>query len=99
MKKVLFLTNHSFMFWQFRRELVGELLRLGCSVTIAVPFGDHVEDFQAMGCRMIDTPLDRRSINPIPDLKLFFQYRRILKEDVTIENIKVIKRLLDDTEE
>ena len=80
MKRILILTNHSFMLWQFRRELIAKLMEMGYAVTIGVPFGDHVEDFIAMGCRMIDTPLDRRSVNPIPDLKLYFQYRSILKE-------------------
>ena len=80
MKKILILTNHSFMFWQFRRELIAALLAEGHSVTIAVPFGDHIDDFEAMGCRMIDIPLDRRSINPVKDLKLYRRYRKLLQE-------------------
>ncbi len=81
MKKVLILTNHSFMLWQFRRELIGEMLRQGMTVTVGTPFGDHVADFETMGCRMIDTPLERRGINPLRDLSLLMQYRKILKEE------------------
>ena len=78
--KFLFLTNHSYMFWQFRRELVEALLKIG-EVVIAVPFGDHVEDFKSLGCRMIDVSLDRRSINPLKDIKLYRTYRAILKSE------------------
>ena len=78
--KILVITNHSFMLWRFRRELIGQLL---CSheVVISVPFGDHTEDFQALGCRMIDTRVDRRGINPMTDLKLFWRYRKLLRQE------------------
>ena len=80
MMKTLLITNHSFMLWQFRRELIVELQKES-EVVISVPFGDHVEDFRAMGCRMIDTPLDRRSVNPVKDLALYRRYRQILREE------------------
>ena len=80
MKKVLIITNHSFMLWQFRRELIQALLETS-EVVIALPFGDHVEDFRAMGCRMIHTELDRRGIDPVKDLALCAAYRRILKAE------------------
>ena len=78
--KFLILTNHSYMLYQFRRELIQEMLR-DREVVIGVPFGDHVDDFKTMGCRMIDTPLERRSVNPLTDLGLFRQYREILREE------------------
>ena len=81
MKRILILSNHSFMLWKFRRELIQAMLNSDMEVVIGVPFGDHVEDFRNLGCRMIDTPLDRRSINPFRDLKLMRQYLRILKEE------------------
>ena len=65
--KILIITNHSFMLWQFRRELIEELLKEN-EVLISVPFGDHIDDFKRLGCRMIDTELDRRSINPVKDI-------------------------------
>ena len=45
MKRVVIFTNHSFMLWQFRRELIEELLKEH-EVVISVPFGDHIDDFQ-----------------------------------------------------
>ena len=81
MKRILILSNHSFMLWKFRRELIQTMLRSDMEVIIGVPFGDHIEDFRSLGCKMIDTPLDRRSINPLRDLKLLRQYRQILKDE------------------
>ena len=79
-KKFLVLTNHSYMLWQFRRELMGALLEKG-EVVIGVPFGENVEDFQELGCRMIDIELERRSMNPLNELKLYKAYKKLIKEE------------------
>lgn len=79
-KKFLIITNHSYMLWQFRRELIAELQNYG-EVVISTPFVGHEDDFAAMGCRMIETELDRRGINPKTDLKLFDFYRKLLKTE------------------
>ena len=79
-KKFLILSNHSYMLWQFRRELIEGLLKVG-EVVIGVPFGDHVEDFKNLGCRMIDIELERRGINPLKDFKLYKTYKKLLKEE------------------
>ncbi len=78
--KYLVISNHSYMLWQFRKELIQELLKDG-EVVISVPFGEHIDDFRALGCKMIDTELDRRGINPLKDLKLYRAYGKILDEE------------------
>ncbi len=81
MKKILILTNHSFMLWQFRRELITALLEQGNTILIGTPFGDRVEDFRSLGIKMIDTPLHRRGINPVEDAGLLARYFRILRSE------------------
>lgn len=78
--KFLIVTNHSYMLWQFRRELISELLKMG-EVVISVPFLGHEEDFMDMGCKCINTKINRRGINLFEDLKLFFTYNKILREE------------------
>lgn len=78
--KFLVITNHSYMLWQFRRELIAALLERG-EVVLSMPFVGHEKDFMAMGCRCIETPFERRSINPITDGKLMLTYRRMLREE------------------
>lgn len=79
-KKLLAITNHSYMFWQFRRELMAELQK-EYEVVISTPFVGHEEDFAAMGCRMIETKVDRRGINPKTDGRLFLTYIKLLKTE------------------
>ena len=81
MKKILILTNHSFMLWQFRRELIAALMEQGNTVVIGTPFGDRVEDFRSLGIKMIDTPLHRRGMNPVEDSQLLIRYFRILRSE------------------
>ncbi len=81
MKKILILSNHSFMLWQFRRELIAAMIAQGMEVTLGLPFGEHIADFRSLGCRLINIPVDRRGINPVRDLRLFRQYRQILRSE------------------
>ena len=45
-----------------------------------MPCGEHVDDFRAMGCKIIDTDINRRGINPVTDLKLMRTYFYLLKK-------------------
>lgn len=78
--KVLVVTNHSYMLWQFRRELITALLEEH-EVVVATPFVGHVDDLETMGCKCIETKMDRRSVNPFKDFKLLLNYWEILKEE------------------
>ena len=78
--KILIITNHSYMLYRFRKELIQALMQ-DHEVVLSMPFVGHEEDFQAMGLRCIDTEVDRRGINPKTDLKLFAAYCRLLKQE------------------
>ncbi len=80
MKKILILTNHSYMFYRFRKELTAELLKKN-EVVIGTPFVGHEDDLAAMGAKCIETPLNRRGTNPLEDKKLIRQYRSLLREE------------------
>ena len=79
-KKILVVTNHSYMLWQFRRELIQRLME-DAEVVISTPFVGHEQDFAAMGCRMLETDVDRRGINPVTDFRLYNTYVKILKTE------------------
>lgn len=79
-KKILIITNHSYMLWQFRRELIAELMK-ECEVVLSMPFVGHESDFQAMGVRCLETDVDRRGINPKTDHQLLKTYDSILKQE------------------
>lgn len=78
---ILVLANNDVGLYQFRKELLSTLLANGHKVTISLPCGDLVPSLEALGCSFIDTPVDRRGVNPITDLKLFFRYVSILRKE------------------
>ncbi|MDD6022895.1 MAG: glycosyltransferase, partial [Oscillospiraceae bacterium] len=78
--KILVLTNYDVGLYQFRKELLGELLKEH-SVVISLPYGELVEPLIAMGCRFVDTPVDRRGVNPVIDLGLLKRYVALLKHE------------------
>jgi len=68
------------MLYRFRRELI-QTLMCDHEVVLSMPFVGHEADFQGMGLRCVNTAVDRRGINPKTDLKLFLEYRRLLKQE------------------
>lgn len=78
-KRLLIVTNHSYMFWQFRRELA-EALQKEYEVIPAMPFVGHEEDFQNMGIQCIPISMNRRGVNPFTEAKLLWDYERLLKK-------------------
>lgn len=77
--KILIATNHSYMLWRFRKELIGTLSK-DHEVVLSMPFVGHEDDFKEMGLRCIDTSIDRRGIDLVNDMKLIRTYRRMLDE-------------------
>lgn len=79
-KRILVLANNDVGLYRFRKDLLTALLGAGHEVYISLPDGGFVSELVQLGCRFIDTPIERRGMNPIHDSKLFHQYRAILKE-------------------
>ncbi len=79
-KKILFLSNHFITLFFFRKELIKRLIERGHQVYITMPDDERRSFFEDMGAKLIITPMTRRGMNPVEDLKLLAQYRRIIKE-------------------
>lgn len=78
MKRVLILANNDVGLYNFRKELIRELLKQKHEVFISLPHGSKVNKLEKLGCKFIETKLDRRGTNPITDIKLFIKYISIL---------------------
>lgn len=78
--KILILANFDVGLYQFRRELIEALLKEH-EVVISLPDGALVRPLEEMGCRFIDTFVDRRGINPVTDGKLFVRYLKLLRQE------------------
>ena len=77
--RILIIANNDVGLYQFRRDLIKELIKNN-EVHIALPYGEKVEDLVHMGCKFIDTPLERRGMNPLKDIALFKLYKKVLKD-------------------
>ncbi|WRK52216.1 glycosyltransferase [Coprobacillaceae bacterium CR2/5/TPMF4] len=64
--------------YKFRKELIQELLKEN-EVYISLPDGTLVDLLKKMGCKFINTDVDRRGLNPFKDLKLINEYRKVFK--------------------
>lgn len=79
MGKILVLTNSSGGLYDFRNELLVELLK---EHTVIVSMPDEVKkkELEQEGCQIVATPINRRGVNPREDFKLLLSYRRLLQE-------------------
>lgn len=76
---ILVLANSSSGLYQFRKELLVSLCKLGHQVFLSIPKGNFVSELQQIGCRFIETDISRHGTNPITDLKLLAKYRSIIR--------------------
>ena len=79
MSKVLFLVNHEVVIYNFRLELVEQLLKNGHSVIISSPYGEKIDDLVKLGCEYYDIEIARHGVNPIKELQLISSYKKLLK--------------------
>ena len=79
-KKILILANHSVGLYNFRGELLAELAKKA-QVCASTPDNGLFDELRALNCRIIETDIDRRGINPVTDLKLLLRYRKLLRQE------------------
>lgn len=80
MKRILILANFDVGLYKFRKELIQELLNQGNEVYISLPDGELVRSLEKMGCKFVNTAVDRRGINPKTDAKLMFFYKKLIRK-------------------
>lgn len=80
-RKVLILANNDIGLYNFRLEIIERLLSKGIKVYLSLPNGKRIADLKAKGCCFLETSVDRRGMNPIKDILLFFHYLSILRKE------------------
>lgn len=78
-KRILILSNHFMTLYNFRKELIEKLVKDGNHIFISIPKADDNSFFANRGCTIIETPVDRRGVNPFKDFGLILRYIRIMK--------------------
>lgn len=78
--KILVLANFDVGLYKFRKALLERFLEDGHEVHIALPNGEYVPRLVELGCTFIETPLERRGMNPAKDISLYHLYCSIIKQ-------------------
>ena len=81
MPKALILANSSSGLYDFRNELLTGLMKEGFQITVGLPDDLKVRELEEEGCKVINTQMNRRGVNPIQDMTLFGAYRRLLRSE------------------
>lgn len=80
MKRILIISNHHAYTYNFRKEIIEELIKNDYEVYLTLPYGEMVDDLIALGCHYIESELSRHGTNVLEDFKLLLRYRSIMKE-------------------
>lgn len=87
MRKILIFANNSGGLFDFRNELISSLVSKSNEVIAYTPYDIKVDELKGLGIGVVNTPVDRRGLNPVKDVKLFCHYFGILikeKPDLVI---------------
>jgi glycosyltransferase involved in cell wall biosynthesis len=78
--KILVLANFGMGLYNFRKELLQELINQQHEVYVSLPSDEYVPKLKSVGCQFVETQLERRGTNPIKDVKLLLHYIKIIKQ-------------------
>lgn len=78
--RILILSNFGMGLYKFRKELLEALIKTGDEVYISLPHDEYVPKLENLGCKFIESKVDRRGTNPITDLKLLSTYLKIIRK-------------------
>lgn len=83
MKRIFIITNSSGGLYNFRFELIQRLQQLDYEIYFSAPQDKEDQKVQLLvkrGAKYIHTPMERRGMNPIEDIKLINLYKKIIKD-------------------
>ena len=63
MKRILIISNHHAYTYNFRKEIIEELIKNDYEVYLTLPYGEMVDDLIALGCHYIESELSRHGTN------------------------------------
>ena len=79
--KIIFVSNISWALFNFRRALMSEIKNRGHEIIFCAAYDDYTPKLQDLGFRYIPIALERKGMNVLKDLSLFFSLIRIYKKE------------------
>lgn len=80
MKNVLIIINDTTALYNFRFELVNELISRGYAVTAMCHIEKHAMELEQAGCRIVPIEISRHGKKPLEDIGLYLHMSRAIKE-------------------
>lgn len=77
---ILVLSNHPTWTYKLRAEVLKAVVQAGFRVIVAVGYGPEVKKLEGIGCEHVDILYNRRSVNPLKEVGLFFSYRKLIRK-------------------
>lgn len=80
MKKVVITINTTWNIFNFRLGLIKKLQKEGYKIYAVSPTDNYVENLTDIGVKHYHINIDQKGTNPVKDLKIFKEYKKIYKE-------------------
>lgn len=78
--KVLILSNHPDYTYNFRKEIIYELLKENFKVIVSSPYGEKIDLLVERGVVFESNSIDRRGRNILKEIKLMFEFVQLMKK-------------------
>lgn len=84
--KILIICNSALGLYSFREQLIKKLINKEHTVSVVLPMSTESVELKAeeqirnLGCTLYHIKMERRSMNPLLDIKLLFGYNTIIKK-------------------
>ena len=79
-RSIIISINSAWNIVNFRASLIGSLIDRGYNVVVVAPPDAYAAQIPLIGCRLIPIEMDNGGTNPFLDLKLLFDYHRVLSQ-------------------
>lgn len=80
-RTVVLFANTEWYLFNFRRSLAVGLREAGFNVVLVSPPGPYGEKLRALGFRWLPAPMERRSLNPLRELRLLSWLTRLMRHE------------------
>jgi len=78
--KIAFVSPNAWTMFNFRREVLQNILQCGYEVIIIAEQDRYASLLISMGCRFVPVSVNNRSLNPTDDIRLFLRLKNVYKE-------------------
>lgn len=78
-RPIIICANTAWNLWNFRQNLIRELVASGYDVIAVAPADAFVPRLIELGCRFIEIPMHNGGTNPVADFALFWRFFRLFR--------------------